>query len=719
MIYQKNYFIFIIVCWMLLLSVSLSGTSASAGRSTSLSIGGSVPLAAYNISASGIGSENADITWLTNGDANSAVSYGTTDSYGSNSTEDARVSSHFVRLEGLITHKIYHYRVISQMSNGLSATSPDANFTTTYSTGTTVATSSEGTTFTGVTATMVAGTQQVNLSSSVSGTPTVSGNTVTVSNPGNGWSSLQYTGTNVIHDGNNISIGGVQGVNLQSAPVTADLGGNIGSVSAQINVALTQLVSGVTIQQNIIQGATASVADAFQLAATNNNLAITSVAYTVEFTNTNSLNANLGADGVTLDLGVDHAWVEANGGRDSIRILRFGEDGIKEVLSTSYTSSTGSTDFFTARSPHGLSTFGMAAVTSSGSSSSGSSSSASSSTGSTSVSSNPGSDSDTGPLGSLFGSPQAVQQSSVPAVAPVVPNPMAPPENAATITRSLSVPGLTVRLDTHRAEMSGAKISLQDTVITISQPGFILTIGTSDTPTTEDGVVSGTVRTVTLSTAPAYIDSGVGMVSVALNTPLAAIPEDATITLSIPQTVNRDMQDAFQSAAQSHNQQVAETAFVVYIRKSNVIATGPATVTLTIPPGWVSNHGGIPSIGIVHLSDDGRSAILRTDYAGSDGQGNMVFTGTSPEGLSAFGLVSLKNLPGTGQVPVETPVSARSSLSPAELIRNLSGGIGTFVLNNIVLVIGGAAVLLVIGTGLILQDRRSRKKNRRIRKKEH
>jgi hypothetical protein len=179
------------------------------------------------------------------------------------------------------------------------------------------------------------------------------------------------------------------------------------------------------------------------------------------------------------------------------------------------------------------------------------------------------------------------------------------------------------------------------------------------------------------------------------------------------------MQDAFQSAAQSHNQQVAETAFVVYIRKSNVIATGPATVTLTIPPGWVSNHGGIPSIGIVHLSDDGRSAILRTDYAGSDGQGNMVFTGTSPEGLSAFGLVSLKNLIGTGQVPVETPVSARSSLSPAELIRNLSGGIGTFVLNNIVLVIGGAAVLLVIGTGLILQDRRSRKKNKRIRKKEH
>src|SRR5208337_455696 len=221
--------------------------------------------------------------------------------------------------------------------------------------------------------------------------------------------------------------------------------------------------------------ATSSVADAFQVAASSNNLNIQAIAYTVEFQNTGSLNANLGTAGVTLDLSVDDAWVVANGGTSNIRILRLGDDGTKEVLSTQYTGSTGSTDYFKATSPHGLSTFGMSATSGSGGGNNGGSSSSnsgSSSEGSSSISG--------GFLSSLFG---------IQPVAPVAPAPVAQPvqiqlgpfeQNATTTTRSLSVAGLTTTtgsagtqtflLDTALAEQSGSTITLNNNIIIISQP---------------------------------------------------------------------------------------------------------------------------------------------------------------------------------------------------------------------------------------------------------
>jgi hypothetical protein len=654
MIFRKTYFIFISICWILLLSVNFLGTPAHAGVTNLVMITGSIPLTTYNISATGIGANNATITWKTNGNANSIVEYGTTTSYGSTSTDDVMVASHVIGLYSLSSHMIYHYRVNATTLEGLSITGADANFTIIYPTGTTVATATAGTTVTGVATKTDGGVQQVSVNkSTIQGTTQVSGNTVTITNPGNGWSSLQYTGTNVIDDGKDISISGIQGVTLQSKPVTADLGGNIGAVSTQIDIALIQLVSSVTIQQTVIQGATASVASAFQLGATSSNLDVKSVAYTVEFQNTGLLNANLGAEGVTLDRGIDHAWVVANapdGDRNNIRILRFGDDGTKEVLITQYTGSQGSTDYFKARSPHGLSVFGMAAVASTSGGGGGGNNG-----GSRGGGSGGGSDSSSsGLLGGLLTGQQAAQKSSVPVAPPVYQRLTPPGENAPTTTRSLSVPGLTIttgsagrqaiRLDTARAEASGATITLQDNIITISQPGFTIIVVTSDTPIKENCVISGTVRSVRLRTAPAYADTSIGTVSIALDTPLAGLPENVAITTTISETANHDIQAAFQSAAQSRNQQIEGIAYRVYIGKSNVVTTGPAIVTLTISPDWVTNHGGTRSIGIAHISDEGTSAILRTNNTGSDNAGNMVFKGTSPQGLSAFGLVSLKNM---------------------------------------------------------------------------
>ena len=131
---------------------------------------------------------------------------------------------------------------------------------------------------------------------------------------------------------------------MQSDPVTASLGGAIGTVSTQIEIGLTQVVSDVTIQQSIIQGASTTVADAFQVAATNNNLDVKAIAYTVEFQNTAPLDANLNSDGVTLNLSIDNAWVVANapdGSVNNVKILQLGDDGTPEVLSTSVSRQSG------------------------------------------------------------------------------------------------------------------------------------------------------------------------------------------------------------------------------------------------------------------------------------------------------------------------------------------------------------------------------------------
>ncbi len=723
------------------ISKTNDGASSTSSDATFTTLGTTIePLTINNITATEIGTNNATIFWKTNVDANSTVEYGTTSSYGSTSTDGVMETSHTIHLYNLSVHKEYHYRVISKTNDNTSATSSDATFTTLYPTATTVATADSVTTFTGTTTTTVAGVQQVSLNlSTTTGTTSVSGNTVTITNPGNGWSKLEYTGTNVINDGKNVSIDAVQNVVMKSDPVTADLGGDIGTISTQIDVALTQIVSGVSIQQNVIEGASASVTDAFQLAAASSNLEVKSVAYTVEFTNTESLNANLGTAGVTLDLSVDHAWVVANapnGDRNNIKILRFGNDGTKEVLNTQYTGSLGSIDNFRANSPKGLSVFGVTAVasgssgggSSSGSSSSSSGGSSSSSSSGSSSSSSSGSSSSSRSVG-LSTAQQAVQAQQGPFE-----------ESAATTTRSLSVAGLTattgpagiqtIRLDTARAEQSGATISFpNDNVITIGQPGFTLTAVISGTPSKENGVISGTVQSVTLRTAPAYADTSVGTVSISLDTPLSAIPQNAAITTTISETVNNEIQDAFRSAAQSNNQQVEGIAYSVYIGKTNFVATGPAIVILTISPDWVTNHGGTRSIGIAHLSDEGTSAILKTDYTGSDDKENMVFQGISPHGLSTFGLISLKNLTGPARIPVgipvpalvqvETPAPASTypSEPPAEIIRSLAGGIGGLMANNIVLVIGGCVVLFAIGTGVTLYSVRSRKKNNRNRKK--
>jgi parallel beta-helix repeat protein len=123
----------------LLLALSCScaafWTSGCAGVVKSAGNGGNPPPVTLSLSAtssSGITSNGATISWMTNVGATSQVNYGTTASYGQSSAlNSSLVTSHSVALTGLTASTLYHFQVTSADASNNQAASGDFTFTTT------------------------------------------------------------------------------------------------------------------------------------------------------------------------------------------------------------------------------------------------------------------------------------------------------------------------------------------------------------------------------------------------------------------------------------------------------------------------------------------------------------------------------------------------------------------------------------------------------------
>jgi hypothetical protein len=106
------------------------GVAAAPGDTTAPTIS--------SVASSNVTGTTATITWTTNETSDSQVEYGTTTSYGNQTTLNASlVSSHSQNLSGLSPGTTYNYRVKSSDAAGNLATSANSTFTTTASLDTT------------------------------------------------------------------------------------------------------------------------------------------------------------------------------------------------------------------------------------------------------------------------------------------------------------------------------------------------------------------------------------------------------------------------------------------------------------------------------------------------------------------------------------------------------------------------------------------------------
>jgi peroxiredoxin len=115
------------------ISTDAAGNEAtSEGELTTLATADKTPPTISGVNVSNITESSAIITWTTNEPATSQVTYGKTETYGSTTLLDTKLTtSHTVTLTGLDDGTAYNFRAMSKDAGGNEATSPtNQTFTT-------------------------------------------------------------------------------------------------------------------------------------------------------------------------------------------------------------------------------------------------------------------------------------------------------------------------------------------------------------------------------------------------------------------------------------------------------------------------------------------------------------------------------------------------------------------------------------------------------------
>jgi len=134
----------------------------------------------------------------------------------------------------------------------------------------------------------------------------------------------------------------------------------VGQISTAFEVELESLPADVKIETIVLKSPTDDVEEAFDQIAEDGDKVIRDIAYVLEIEKTNLDNdTHLGEATITMTVGLE--WIDNHGGLDSIRVLRFGEEGA-QILRTTLIKVEGDEATFEAYSPVGLSVFGLSAL---------------------------------------------------------------------------------------------------------------------------------------------------------------------------------------------------------------------------------------------------------------------------------------------------------------------------------------------------------------------
>ena len=227
-------------------------------------------------------------------------------------------------------------------------------------------------------------------------------------------------------------------------------------------------------------------------------------------------------------------------------------------------------------------------------------------------------------------------------------------QNQGSYSVSVGVPGSTVSpagngnqitINVQQAQSSGEKISQQNNAISLAKGPVAITVSTQSAPTVNNGQISAKIASISMQSSPVTARfAEKGRVSASFHAEMNRMPpDDAAIGISLAQPDTRTMTKV-ENTVNEKGYRLDAVAYTAQVEKTDLqdkTYIGPSVVTMSVAPSWVLNHGGLSNVKIVRLADDRTSQLLETQFSGIDTSINMVFTGTSPDGLSMFTLISV------------------------------------------------------------------------------
>jgi PKD repeat protein len=297
------------------------------------------------------------------------------------------------------------------------------------------------------------------------------------------------------------------------------------------------------------------------------------------------------------------------------------------------------------------------------------------------------------------------EQIAAPAVA--APNPAANPGIAAPVAAASYPAGFTglsynangqgtVSIDTGAALAAGATVTMYADHVNVYQhhsPGVLLTFWGNNFKT-NNGTISGQVSRAEFVTDPLNATLAFGNISGSVHAALPALTQRVYLNLTVPGNVSTVTMNQFQDSLSGNGLQLNTVAYTFDVQKVN-LTTGPANVTFTIPASWVNQNGGKNAVMITHISETGKPELLNTVYEGTDAQGNMIFRGDSPNGLSLFGLVTAEAYAAEQKA---NPNATYVGVSRSSMVTNVGmySWLIEIILHNQVVLIGVIVLLAMI-----------------------
>ena len=197
---------------------------------------------------------------------------------------------------------------------------------------------------------------------------------------------------------------------------------------------------------------------------------------------------------------------------------------------------------------------------------------------------------------------------------------------------------------------SSGRASVSGNSITLAENGFVIVINTVSPPGGNTTVITGDVQSIVITTSQIATHlAGFGAVGAYVAVNLTDHPAGSELDSMVNRTVSADDLTKFKEIAAANGLYPRDPAYTLRVAKSAGFDTyvQDAVITMKVNSRWVDAHGGPAHIKILRISDSGAGEILATTSSGPVG-GMYTFTGSSPNGLSLFGLSYVTKLPASG-----------------------------------------------------------------------